>query len=142
MLTYAYCTTLTPKDKLLYEKCHTFHNNLYNDVFEILKNILGNIYGIPHIRMFPIRKLSIHELSMVRDLLLPVGLDLDIDYKAYPGLINHKLFSPPISFRNQIKYPKFIPQLTTYVTIILYFISILFILIVQYNSLYIILISI
>ncbi len=99
MLTYAYYTILTPKDKSLYKKCYIFHNDLYNDVFEILKNKLGNIYGISHLRVF-----TIHELHVVKDSLLPVGLDLDIDFKVYPGLIDHKHFFPPISFRNQITY--------------------------------------
>ncbi len=58
-----------------------------------------------NLRMFTIRNLSIHELRMVKDSLLPVRPDLDIDFKAYPGLIDHKLFFPPISFQNQIKYP-------------------------------------
>ncbi len=84
MLTYAYYTNLTSKDKLLYQKCHAFHNNPYNDVFEILKNKWGNIYGIPHLQMFTIQNLSIRELSMVKDSLFPIGLDLDIDFKAYP----------------------------------------------------------
>ncbi len=29
---------------------------------------------------------------MIKDYLLPVGLYLDIDFKPYPGLIDHKLF--------------------------------------------------
>ncbi len=105
MLCYAYYTNLTPKDKILYKKCHQFHNDLYNNIFEILTNTLGDINGIPHLRIFTIRKLSVCELCMVKDSLLRVGLDLDIDFKAYPGLIDHKRFFPPISFRNQIKYP-------------------------------------
>ncbi len=65
MLTYAYYTNLTSQDKLLYQKCHIFHNNLCDDVFEILKNKLGNIYGIRHLQIFTIRNLSICELRMV-----------------------------------------------------------------------------
>ncbi len=103
MLIYAYYTNLTPNDKALYAKCHSFHNDLYNDIFEILKKKLGPTYGIPYLRMFTIMNLSIRELRMVKDNLLPVGLDLDIDFKAYPGLIDHKHFFPPV--RNQIKYP-------------------------------------
>ncbi len=41
---------------------------------------------------------------MVTDNILPVGLDLDIDFKANPGLIDHKLFFPAISEGNRFKY--------------------------------------
>ncbi len=41
---------------------------------------------------------------MVRDNLLPVELDLDLDFKSYPGPIDLALFFPPVSFRNKIKY--------------------------------------
>ncbi len=54
--------------------------------------------------MTTIKKLSIKELRMVKDCLIPVALDLNIDFKANPGLINYKLFIPSISFHNQIKY--------------------------------------
>ncbi len=49
--------------------------------------------------------LSIRELKMIKANLLPVGLDLDIDFKSYPGLINHKLFFPcDISFTNKSRF--------------------------------------
>ncbi len=31
MLIYAYYKNLTPSDKALFEKCHTYHNDLFND---------------------------------------------------------------------------------------------------------------
>ncbi len=58
---------LTPADKILYEKCHAFHNDLYHDVFRILTMKLGDIYGVPHLRMTTIKKLSVRELQMVKD---------------------------------------------------------------------------
>ncbi len=36
------------------------------------------------------KKLSIRELHMVKDNIIPVALDLDIDFQANPGLIDHK----------------------------------------------------
>ncbi len=53
MLIYAYYTNLTSHDKALYEKCHSFHNDLYSP-----------IYGISHLRLFTILKLSIQELNI------------------------------------------------------------------------------
>ncbi len=50
------------------------------------------------------KKLSVRELHMIRDSVIPVALDLNIDFKANPGLIDYKLFFPAISFHNQIKY--------------------------------------
>ncbi len=37
MLEYAYYTNLSSADKCLFSKCHTLHNELYHDVFQILK---------------------------------------------------------------------------------------------------------
>ncbi len=45
MLIYAYYTNLTPPDKGLFEKCHTYHNDLFNDILEILKEKLELIWG-------------------------------------------------------------------------------------------------
>ncbi len=104
MLTYAYYTNLTPHDKSLYAKCHSFPNDLDNDVLKILIDKFGSTYGIPHLRLFTILKLSIRELKMGRDNILHVGLDLNLDFKSYPGLIDHALFFLPVSFRNKIKY--------------------------------------
>ncbi len=96
---------LTPADKILYEKCHAFHNDLHSDVFSILTTKLGDIYGIPYLRMTTTKTLSVRELRIVEDSLIPIALDLDIDFKANPGLIDHKLFFVSISFHDQIKYP-------------------------------------
>ncbi len=49
-------------------------------------------------------KLSVHELLMIHDSIIPVALDLDIDFQANPGLIDHKIVFPAIGFHNQIKY--------------------------------------
>ncbi len=97
-------TNLTPKDKALFEKCHSYHNELFNNVSEILTEMLGPIYGFPLLRMITILKLSIHELKMVKANLQPVGLHLNIDFKSYLGLIDHKLFFPALSFTNKSKY--------------------------------------
>ncbi len=105
MLIYAYYNNLTPSDKALFVKCHRYHNNLFNDVLKILKDKLEHIYGYPYLRMITIFNLSIHELKMVKANLLPVGLDLDIDFKSYPGLIDHKHFFPrDISFTNKSRF--------------------------------------
>ncbi len=104
MLLYTYYTNLTPIDKALFEKCHVYHNQLFNDILEILKEKLEDIYGFPHLRMITIFNLSIRELKMVKATLLPGGLDLDIEFKSYPGLIDHKLFFPPISFTNKSRF--------------------------------------
>ncbi len=53
MLLYAYYTNLTPPDKALLEKSHAYHNQLFNDVLEILKDKLEHIYGYPHLRSKP-----------------------------------------------------------------------------------------
>ncbi len=105
MLIYAYYNNLTPSDKALFEKCHTYHNDLFNDVLKILKEKLKHIYGHPHLRMITIFNLSIPELKMVKADILLVGLDLDIDFKSYPGLIDHKPFFPrEISFTNKSRF--------------------------------------
>ncbi len=41
---------------------------------------------------------------MIHASVLPIALDLTIDFKANPGLIDHKLLFPAISFNNQTKY--------------------------------------
>lgn len=90
--------------KILYTKCHSLHNELYKDAFEILPDKLGPIYWIPDLHLFTILKLSLRQLRMVKVNILPVGLDLDIDFKVYHGLIDHKLFFPQISHCNKLKY--------------------------------------
>ncbi len=104
MLIYAYYTNLTSSDKALLEKCHTYHNNLFNDVLVILKDKLEHIYGYPHLRMIAIFNLSIHQLKMVKANKLPVGLNLDIDFKSYASLIDHKLFFPDISYSDMCHF--------------------------------------
>ncbi len=105
MLIYAYYNNLTPSDKALFIKCHKYYNNLFNDVLKILKEKLAHIYGYPYLRMITIFNLSIRDLKMVKGNLLLVRLDLDIDFKSYPGLIDHKLFFPrDISFTNQSRF--------------------------------------
>ncbi len=84
-----------------FEKCHSYHNDFFNDVLEILIEKLGPVYGFPYLRMITILKLSIHELKIVKANLLQVGLDLNIDFKSYAGLINHKLFFPALNFTNK-----------------------------------------
>ncbi len=49
MLEYAYCINLSPADKTLFQKCHTFQNELYHYVFQILKQKLVKIYSIFYI---------------------------------------------------------------------------------------------
>ncbi len=99
MLLYAYYTNLTLPDKALFTKCHRYHNQLFNDIPEILKDKLEHIYGYPHLRMITIFNLSIHELKMVKANLPSVRLDLGFNFKSYPGLIDHKHFFPPISYK-------------------------------------------
>ncbi len=48
--------------------------------------------------------MSVCELKIVIDNILPVGLDLDIHFQSYPGLIDHNLFFSAISPRDQLKY--------------------------------------
>ncbi len=43
MLIYAYYNNLTPSDKTLFIKSHTYHNNLFNDVLKILKEKLERL---------------------------------------------------------------------------------------------------
>ncbi len=104
MLIYAFYENLTKSDKILFTKCHTIHNTLYKEACKLLSLKLGPMYGTPHLKSFTLPKLSVRELRMVIDNILPVGLDLDIDFKDYPGLIDHKPFFPVISPRNQFKY--------------------------------------
>ncbi len=80
MLIYAYYTNVTSKDKALFEKCHSYHNESFNGILDILTEKLGPIYGFLYLRMITILNLSIHELKMAN--LLHVGLDLDIDFKS------------------------------------------------------------
>ncbi len=55
--------------------------------------------------MITIFNLSIRELKMVKPNLLPVGLDLDIDFKSCHVLIDHKPFCPhDISFTNKSRF--------------------------------------
>ncbi len=74
MLIDAYYNNLTPSDKALFEKCHTYHNDLFNDVPKILKEKLEHIYWYPHLRMITIINLSIRELKMVKANILRSGL--------------------------------------------------------------------
>ncbi len=79
MLVYTYYTNLTPTDKALFEKCHAYHNQLFNDVLKILKEKLEHIYGFPYLWMVTIFNLSIRELKMVKADILPVGLSIFIE---------------------------------------------------------------
>ncbi len=45
MLRYAYYENLTCTNKPLFQQCHTQHNELYHDVFQILKIKFVNIYS-------------------------------------------------------------------------------------------------
>ncbi len=105
MLINAYYENLTKSDKILFTKCHTIHNKLYDEAYKLLSVKLEPIYGTPQLKSFTLTKLTVSELRMVIDNILPVGLDLDIDFKAYPGLIDHKLFFPVINPLNKFKYP-------------------------------------
>ncbi len=90
-------------DKALSEKWHTCQNNLFNDVLEIFKEKLEHIYGFPYLRIITIFNLSIGQLNMVKANKLPVGLNLDIDFKSYP---HHKLFFPDISYTDMCCFSK------------------------------------
>ncbi len=105
MLEYAYYTNLSSADKCLFvSKCLTLHNELYHDVFQILNEKFVNIYSIFYIWQTTMKKLSVRELHMICSSVLPVALDLNIVLQANPGLIDHKVFFPSISFHNQITY--------------------------------------
>ncbi len=84
MLEYAYYHNLSSPDKLLFQKCHIRHNELYHKVFQILKKKLVNVYGIFHIWQSTMKKLSVGELHMFQDSPIPFALDLDIDFQANP----------------------------------------------------------
>ncbi len=105
MLIYAYYENLTKSDKILFTKCHTIHDKLYKEAYKLLSVKLVPIYGTPHMKSFTLTKLSARELQMVIDNILPVGLDLDIDFKAYTGLRDHKLFFPVISHTINLNIP-------------------------------------
>ncbi len=49
MLEYAYYHNLSSTGKLLFQKCHIQHNELYHDMLKILKKMLVNVYSIFHI---------------------------------------------------------------------------------------------
>ncbi len=104
MLIYAFYQSLTKSDKTLFSKCHTIHNTLYQDAYKQLSLKLGLIYRTHHLKSVTLPKLSVHELRMVIDNILLVGLELNIYFKSYTGLIDHKLFFPVISPRIQLKY--------------------------------------
>ncbi len=72
MLIYAYYNNLTPTNKALFVKCHQYHNDLFNDILQILKDKLEHIYRYSYLRMITIFNLSIHELKMVKANLLPI----------------------------------------------------------------------
>ncbi len=90
--------------KAMFSKCHENHNTIYQDAYDILYLKLGSIYGSYYLKTFTLPKLSVRELKMVIDNILHVGLNLDIDFQSYPGLIDLKLFFPEISLHNQFKY--------------------------------------
>ncbi len=104
MLIYAFYQNLTKSNKAMFSKCHEIHNILYQDAYQKLSLKLGPIYGTYHLKTVILPKLSVRELKMVIDNILPVGRDLDIDFQSYHGLIDQKLFFPVISPRNQLKY--------------------------------------
>ncbi len=76
MLEYAYYENLSCLDKILYQKCHT----LQNDVFQILKKNFVNVYSIFHIWQSVIKTISVRELHMIRNSIIPVALNLDRDF--------------------------------------------------------------
>ncbi len=57
---------------------------------ELLNKVLGS--------------LTIRQLKMIIDNHLPVSLDLDIDYSAYPGRVNHKIFFSTPNFTDCVRY--------------------------------------
>ncbi len=65
ILEYAYYNNLSLADKCLFHKCHTFHNELFHDVFQILKDKFVNIYSIFYIWQTSKKKLSVCELHMI-----------------------------------------------------------------------------
>ncbi len=100
MLEYAYYNNLSFADKSLFHKCHTFHNELYHDVFQILKETFVNIYSIFYIWQTTMKKLLVCELCMIRASVLHVALDLGIDFQDNPGLISFHL----LVLHDQITY--------------------------------------
>ncbi len=81
ILEYAYYTNLSSINKSLFCKCHTFYNELYHDVFQILKQKLHKVYSIFYIWQSTLTELSVCELHIDRSSVLPVVLDLDIDFQ-------------------------------------------------------------
>ncbi len=94
MLEYAYYNNLSLTDKCHFHKYHILHNEVYHDVFQILKHKFVNIYNIFYIWQTTMKKLSVPELHMICASILPVALYLGIDFQDNTGLIDHKLFFP------------------------------------------------
>ncbi len=85
---------LTSDQKQIFQKCHRHRNDLYKRVLAILLIKLKCIYTLMELLYKVLDSLSIRKLKMVIDDCLPVSLDLDIDYRAYPGPVDHKIFFP------------------------------------------------
>ncbi len=93
-LVYAYYHNLASDQKLIFENCHRCHNDLYKQVLAILRIKLKGIYTLTELLNKVLGSLTIRQLKMIIDNRIPVSLDLDIDYSAYPGPVDHKIFFP------------------------------------------------
>ncbi len=67
---YAYYNNLSLTDKCLFRKCHALHNELYHDIFQILKDNFVNIYSIFYIWQTTMKKLLVCELHMIHDVVV------------------------------------------------------------------------
>ncbi len=61
----------TKSDKILFTKSHTIHNTFYKEAYKQLSLKLGPIYGTHHLKSVTLQKMSVCELRMVIENILP-----------------------------------------------------------------------
>ncbi len=91
---YWYYLNLTPEAKLLHKKCHKIHNDLYAKAFKILNHKFE--YTVSQI----LKYLTVTNLKMIIVNIVPVSLDLGIDFGYLNGHTDLDLFFPQASFTN------------------------------------------
>ncbi len=102
---------LTPNAKLLFQKCYKIHNDLYAKAFKILKHKFEYIFTQNQIVSHILKYLTVTDLKIVIANIVPVSLDLGIDFGYLNGHNDLELFSPQISFTN---YHHFSNTITEY----------------------------
>ncbi len=77
---FAYFQNLLPLEQCHYIQCHTNHNTLYEKACIIILHKLKHVYGTYHLETIVLPSLSVRQLKMVIDGIIPIGLDLDIPH--------------------------------------------------------------